>query len=94
MVAAQNARKEANVLFNVINGQAHRHGLQENTRSGFAKGDGGAEDDKGDDERNGGVGVKAPGVVRQPDEESGGNDADIAEGVAHDVQENAAHVEV
>lgn len=50
------------------------------------------EDDDGDDERDQRVKVEPAGPGREPDDQAGGDDADVAERVAQDVKEDAAHV--
>lgn len=58
------------------------------------RGNGRCQDDGSDDERDGRVHVETPAVVGEPDEECGGDNADIAESVAQNVKEDTAHVEV
>lgn len=94
VVAGHDARQVFDVRFDVFHVDADGDGLQEDARGGFAERDGGGEDYGGDDQGDGRVHVEAPAVVREPDEEGGGDDADVAEGVAQDVEEDAAHVEV
>lgn len=64
VVAAQDAGEEADVFLDVVDGEPGGYGLEEDAGGGFAERDGGAEDDDGDDEGDGGVGVEAPLVVR------------------------------
>lgn len=94
VVAADDARKLLDVLDDVVDAEAGGHGLEEDPGGGLAERDGGEEDDDGDEQGDGRVCVVAPGVVCEPDEEGRDDDADVAEGVAQDMKEDAAHVQV
>lgn len=94
VVAGDDAGEFLDVFFDVVDADAGGDGLEEDAGGGFAEGDGRAEDYEGDDEGDEGVGIEAVGGGCEPDYEGGADDADVAEGVAHDVQEDAAHVEV
>ncbi|KAL8960634.1 MAG: hypothetical protein Q9183_005430 [Haloplaca sp. 2 TL-2023] len=94
VVAADDAREVLDIGLDIVDGDARRDGLEEDAGSGLAEGDSGGEDDDSDDEGDAGVDVVAPGPGGEPDDEGGADDADVAQGVAHDVEEDAAHVEV
>lgn len=94
VVAGDDAGKVLDVGFDVLDGNAGGNSLEEDARSSLAKRDGRGEDNSGDDERDGRVHVEAPAEVGEPDEECGGNDADVTEGITQNVEEDTAHVEV
>jgi len=94
VVARHDAREVFDVGLDVVHVDAGRDCLKENARCGFAEGNCGGQDNGSDDEGDGRVHVEAPAVVGEPDEESGGNNADVSEGIAQDVKEDTAHVEV
>lgn len=66
--------------------------LEQNVRGRLAERQGRVEDDDGDEERDGRVRVESPPGVRVQDEETGGNDTDVAESVAENVEEDTLHV--
>lgn len=63
VVAADDAREQTDVVFDVVHADACGHGLEQDAGCGEAERDGGGEDDDGDDEGYERVGVEAPGVV-------------------------------
>lgn len=77
-MAADNSRECLDVLLNLIDVDADRDGLEEDSGSSLAERNCGTENDDGNDERDGRVSIEAPGVVGEPDEESGGNDSDVS----------------
>lgn len=94
VVCRDDPREVFNVKLNIVDRYAQGDGLQEDARCGFAQGDGRGEDNDGNDEGDEGIKVVFEGPGGEPDDESGGDNADVAESVAKDVEENAAHVEV
>ena len=94
VVGAIDPRQLLNVFFDMVDAQPAGHGLQQDARGGFAQGDGGRQDDDGDQQRNARVDIVLPRVVGQPDNQRRGNDADVAQGVSHHMEEHATHVEV
>ena len=94
MVRGYHAVELFDVVFDVVDGDAEGHGLEEDAGGGFAEGNGGGEDDESDDEGDRRIAVVPEGPGREPNYESGGDDADVAESVTHDMQEDAAHVQV
>lgn len=94
MVYALDSREIFNVLADIVDFDAVGDRLEEDARGGFAEGNGGAEDDDGDDEGDGGIEVIASGEIGEPDDEGGDDDSNVAEGVAHDVEEDSLHVKV
>lgn len=94
VVAADDSRKLLDVLDDVVDAEAGGHGLEEDPGGGLAERDGGEEDDDGDEQGDGRVCIVAPGVVCEPDEEGRDDDADVAEGVAQDMEEDTAHIQV
>ena len=94
VVAGDNTREVFDVGLDVVNANAGGDSLEENARGSFAEWNSGCENDRCDDERNHRIHVEAPAEVREPDEECDSNDTDVAEGVAQDVEEDTAHVEV
>lgn len=94
VMAADDAWQHLNVSLNVINVQTQRDSLQEDTGGGLAERNGRTKDDDGDDERNGRISVETPRVVGKPDEKRSCNNTNVSEGISHDMEEDAAHVEV
>jgi hypothetical protein len=94
VVARDNTREVFDVGLDIVNADAGGDSLEENARGSLAERNGGCEDDGGDDEGNHRIHVEAPGEVREPDEECDSDDTDVAKGVAQDVKEDTAHVEI
>jgi hypothetical protein len=78
----------------MINAHTRGHGLKKDTRGGFAKRNGRRKNNECDDEGNARVDVKAPFVVRQPDNKGGNDHTNVSEGVSHNMEEDTPHVEV
>lgn len=94
VVARDNTREVFDVGLDVVNANAGGDSLEENAGGSLAERNSGREDDGGDDKRNHRIHVEAPAIVREPDEECDSDDTDVAKGVAQDVKEDTAHVEV
>lgn len=94
VVAGDDAGDVLDVLLNVVDVEVVRGGLEEDLGRGGGQGDGGAEDDEGDEEGDGRVGIEAVRGVGEPDDERGDNDADVAEGIADDVEYHGTHAQV
>ena len=82
------------VFFDVVDVEVVGSGWEEDLGGSRGQGDGGAEDDDGDEEGDGGIGVEAVRGVGEPDYERGDDDADVAEGVADDVEYHGPHTQV
>lgn len=87
-------RECSDIFFNIFDIKPGRYSLEENSRGGLAKWNCGTENDDCDDQRNTRIGVEAPGEVSQPDEESGGDNTNVSQSVTHNVEEDAAHVQI
>jgi len=94
VVAGNDTRKVFDVGLDVVNVDAGGDSLEENARGGLAERNSRCEDNCGDDERDHRIHIEAPGVVGEPDEECDSDDTNVAKGVAQDVKEDTAHVEV
>lgn len=94
VMTTDNSGKLFNVFLDVIDTEARGDGLEENARGGQAKRNGRGKDDAGNNQRNTGIGVVAPGKVGKPDEQGRSNDTNVAERVAHNMEKDTAHVEV
>lgn len=66
----QNTLDAHDGVANFVERYVPRRALKEDEGSRLDEGKGAGEDDDGDDEGNEGVGVEAPGVGREPDEEA------------------------
>ena len=83
------------VVLDLVEDDALRDALQKDLGGGFDEGDGGAGYDAGDEEGDGGVGVRREPGVREVHEIDGGeHDADVSKGITEDVKEHALHVQV
>ena len=94
VVAADDTWKVFDIGLDVVHVDAERHCLEKDATSSLAERDGGGEDDGCDYERDGGVEVEATGEFGEPDYERGGDYTNVAERIAHDVKEDAFHVQV
>lgn len=91
VVAGDDAGDILDIFLDVVDVEVVRGGLEEDLGCRGGQGDGGAEDDEGDEEGDCRVGVEAVWGVGEPDYERGDDDADVAEGVANDVEDHGAH---
>lgn len=84
------------VFFDVVEGDTGGDSLEKDLGCGLDERECGREDDDRDDKRDGRVEVHLPGVVCRDvhEAERDDHDADIAEGVTENVQEDTAHIEV
>lgn len=94
VVGSDDAGQTFNILLDVIDAHALGRGLKKNARRSLAKRDGRGQDDDSDEQRDAGIDVETPLVVSQPDDQCRSNDTDVAERIAHDVQEDTAHIQV
>lgn len=94
VVARDNTRKVFDVGLDVVNANAGGDSLEENARGSLAERNSGCEDNCGDDERDHRIHIEAPAEVSEPDKECDSDDTNVAKGVAQDVKEDTAHVEV
>lgn len=94
VVAGLDTGQVLDIIADVVDFNAVRHGLEENAGCGFAERDGRAENDDCDNKRNGRVEVEAAREFREPDNQCCCDDTNVAEGIAHDVEEDALHVEI
>jgi hypothetical protein len=94
VVGTNNTRKLLNILLDVIDAQTSRDSLEQDARGGETERNGRSENDAGDDEGNTRIGVEAPFVIGEPDEQGRSNDTDVSKSVAHNVKEDTTHVEI
>lgn len=94
VVAGDDARDVLDIFLDIVDVEVVGGGLEEDLGGRGGQGDGGAEDDEGDEERDCRVGVEAVWGVGEPDYERGDDDADVAEGVADDVEDHGTHAQV
>lgn len=94
VMGTNNTRKLLNVFLDIIDAQTSGNSLEQDTRSSKTKRDGRSENDAGNDQGNTRIGVEAPAVVGEPDEQGRSNDTDVSKSVAHDMEEDTTHVEV
>lgn len=78
VVAADDPGEVLDVLLDLRQLEVVRRRLEEHLGGCAGEGDGRLEDDEGDEERDGRVGVLASGPAGEPDDESGGDDADVS----------------
>ena len=94
VVAAADALERLEVLADLGGVDVVGRGLQEDLGCGEGQGKGLFENDECDEEGHGGVGVVLPPEFGEPDDEGRGDDANVAEGVADDVQDHGVHAHV
>lgn len=94
VVAADDAGERLDVLPNLRYADVFWRRLEEHLGSGARERDAGVEDDGGDEERDGGVGVVLAGQIGQPDDECGYDDADVAQCIAYDMEDHGIHAHV
>lgn len=94
VVARHHPGEAANVLANVLDLDALWCGLQQDLGRGEGERKRRFEDDEGDEQGYGWIGVVLAGPVGQPDDEGCHNDADVAKGVAEDVKHHSIHAHV
>lgn len=94
VVSSNNAGETLDVLLDVVDTYALGRGLKKDTRRSLAKRDGRGQDDDRDDQRDTGIDVEPPLIIGQPDDQGRSNNTNVAKRVAHDVQEDTAHVEI
>lgn len=94
VMATEYAGYVSDVVLDVVDVETLRHRLQKDTGGGTAEWESGHEDNDCDDERHERVAVEAPPEVSEPYEERCCYNADVAQRIAHDMEEDAAHVEV
>lgn len=94
MVARHHPGKAADVLAHVLDLDALRRGLQQDLGRGKGERKRRFEDDEGDEQGYGWVGVVLARPIGQPDDEGCHNDADVAKGVAEDVKHHGIHAHV
>lgn len=94
VMARQYIRQRLNVVANLLELKILRRSLQEDLRGGEGEREGGFENDDGNEERHGRIGVVLARPVGQPDDQSGDDDADISEGVAKHVENHGIHTHV
>lgn len=68
--------------------------LEQDLGSRKGKRDGRAEDDHGDEERDGRIGVEASRPVREPDNQGCGNDSHVTQSISNDVKNHGVHAHV
>jgi hypothetical protein len=94
VVGFNDPRKRFNICGDLIDGHAHGDCLQENATGGSAKRYGAAQDDDGDDKRDGRVEVVASRECGEPNQQRSHYDANVSQGIAHDMEEDSSHVKV
>lgn len=94
VVAAHDSWKTLDVLADVLDANVLGGGLQENPGGCASKGDGRLEDDGGDEQRHGGIAVELARPVREPYDEGGDDDADVAQRVAQNMEHHGVHAHV
>lgn len=94
MVAADDAGEGLDVLADVLDVDVVGRRLQENTCRGAGQGDRRLENNGGDEERDGGVGVVLAGPFSEPDDERRYNYTQVPQSVAYDVKYHGVHAHV
>ncbi|GKT64693.1 hypothetical protein ColTof3_12032 [Colletotrichum tofieldiae] len=94
VVAAEDAGQVLDILADLLEVNVVGGGLEENLGGRLGEGNGRLENDEGDEQGDGGVGVEAAGPVGQPDDEGSDDDTDVAESVADDVENHGIHSHV
>lgn len=94
VMATNDTGEFLDVFLDVIDAETCGDCLKKDARCSLAEGDGRGENNTGDNQRNTRIGVVTPGEVGKPDEQCRANDTNVAQCIAHDVQEDTTHVEV
>ncbi len=94
VVAADDAGQPLDVLSDVLDTNVLGGGLEQNARSGKGKRDRRLENNHGDEKRDGGISIELARPIGEPDDQSSDDDADIAEGIAEDVEHHGVHTHV
>lgn len=94
VVAGDDTRESLNVLSNVLDTDMLGGGLEQNAGSCTGKRDRGLENNGGNEERDGGIGIELAGPVGEPDDESRGHDTNIAQSITDDVQDHGVHTHI
>ncbi|GJD02771.1 hypothetical protein ColKHC_11596 [Colletotrichum higginsianum] len=94
VVAAEDTGQILDILAYFLEVDVVGSGLKEDLGGGLGEGDGRLENDQGNEQRDGRVGVEATGPVGQPDDESRDNYTNVAESVANDVENHGIHSHV
>jgi hypothetical protein len=94
VMAAHDARERLNVLADLVEVDVFGRGLEEDLGCRHGERDARVENDEGDEERDDRVGVVLARPVGEPDDQSGNNDAHVAQRVAEDVQDHGVHAHV
>lgn len=94
VVAADDTRKSLDILSNILDANIFWRGLEKDARGSECKWDRSLENNEGDEERDGRISVKLARPVGEPNNQSSNYDADIAEGIADDVEHHGVHAHV
>lgn len=94
VVAGYNAWNRLNILLDIVDVKVVWCSLEEDLCCCGGKWDGGAENDQGDEEGDGWIGVETLWRVSEPDDKSRDNNTNVAEGITNNVEDHAVHAQV
>lgn len=94
VVAANHALQVLDVFTYLLQVNVLGRRLEKNLGRREGERDGGAKDNDGDEERDGGIGVEASGPVGEPDNQSCGDDSHVAQSISNDVKNHGVHAHV
>lgn len=94
VVAADDTGERLDVFPNLRYADVFWRRLEEDLGGGARERDAGVEDDGGDEERDGRVGVVLAGQIGQPDDECGYDDANVAQRIAYDMEDHGIHAHI
>lgn len=94
MVAADDSRERFNVFADIGDADVLRSGLEEYPGGCPGEWDGSLENNGGDEERHGRVGVVLSRPVGQPDDQCSGNDTDVSKRITDDMKNHGIHAHI
>lgn len=94
LVHAEHAGNAFEIFLDVHEVHAWWCALEQDVAGATCQWDSGRENHERNVERDGRVDVEAVGRMREPDDKRGDDDADVVEGIAHDVDHGPEHAEI
>lgn len=94
VMASDDTGECLDILSDFLNADILRSSLEKNACGGEGQGDRGLENNHGDEQRDGRIGIELSRPVSEPDDESRDHDANVSESVADDVQNHGIHTHI
>lgn len=94
VVAADDVGETFNILPDITDANVRRRGLEENSRGRSRKWDGCPQDNGSNDQRDCWICVELARQVRQPYNQGGNNNTNIANPIADDMKDHSFHAQV